>query len=114
MKSGSIQFGLKTSIIALFVGDRSLHRADAGLSQFLADHRLIMNSAASKFIDIRWPNCRPTVLASQLKLVTDDLEVLKGYTVDPGCPHRRIILRFTALLAAMLRNNDQLFSLYVP
>ena len=48
----------------------------------------------------------------QFKLVRDDLEVLKGI---PSIQTADIAdnPRFTALLAAMLRNNDQLFSLYV-
>ena len=68
-------------------------------------------TAASKFID-KVAELSADRIGFQLKLVRDDLEVLKGI---PSIRTADIAdnPRFTALLAAMLRNNDQLFSLYV-
>ena len=71
----------------------------------------VTNSASSKFID-KVAELSAGRIGLQLKLVRDDLEVLRGI---PSIETADIAdnSRFTALLAAMLRNNDQLFSLYV-
>jgi adenylate cyclase len=105
-----LQFGFKTSIIALFVAEVLF----IGLTLvYLSFARIsgITNSAASKFID-KVAELSADRIGFQLKLVKDDLEVLRGIpsirTADINDNPR-----FTALLAAMLRNNDQLFSLYV-
>jgi adenylate cyclase len=105
-----LQFGFKTSIIALFVaivlfiGLTLVYLSFARISA-------ITNSAASKFID-KVAELSADRIGFQLKLVRDDLEVLRGI---PSIRTEDINNnpRFTALLAAMLRNNDQLFSLYV-
>jgi adenylate cyclase len=105
-----VQFGFKTSIIALFVAIVLF----IGLTLvYLSFERItdVTNSAASKFID-KVAELSADRIGFQLKLVRDDLEVLKGI---PSIQTADITdnPRFTALLAAMLRNNDQLFSLYV-
>jgi adenylate cyclase len=105
-----LQFGFKTSIIALFVaivlfiGLTLVYLSFARISA-------ITNSAASKFID-KVAELSADRIGFQLKLVRDDLEVLRGI---PSIRTEDIKdnPRFTALLAAMLRNNDALFSLYV-
>jgi adenylate cyclase len=104
-----VQFGFKTSIIALFVAIVLF----IGLTLvYLSFARIsgITNSAASKFID-KVAELSADRIGFQLKLVKDDLEVLRGI---PSIRNADINdnPRFTALLAAMLRNNDQLFSLY--
>jgi adenylate cyclase len=109
-RGGPIQFGFKTSIIALFVAIVLV----IGLALvYLSFARItaVTNSAASKFID-KVAELSADHIGFQLKLVKDDLEVLKGI---PSIQTADIAdnPRFTALLAAMLRNNEQLFSLYV-
>jgi adenylate cyclase len=104
------QFGFKTSIITLFVAIVLF----IGLTLvYLSFERITAatNSAASKFID-KVAELSADRIGFQLKLVKDDLEVLKAI---PSIQTADIAdnPRFTALLAAMLRNNDQLFSLYV-
>jgi adenylate cyclase len=110
MKNGGIQFGFKTSIITLFVAIVVF----IGLTLvYLSFSRItaVTNSAASKFID-KVAELSADRIGFQFKLVRDDLEVLKGI---PSIQTADIVdnPRFTALLAAMLRNNEQLFSLYV-
>jgi len=109
-KSGAVRLGFKTSIIALFVAIVLL----IGLTLvYFSFERItdVTNSAASKFID-KVAELSADRIGFQLKLVRDDLEVLKGI---PSVRTADIVdnPRFTALLAAMLRNNEQLFSLYV-
>jgi adenylate cyclase len=109
-RRGSVQFGFKASVTALFVAVVLI----IGLTLvFLSFARItdVTNSAASKFID-KVAELSADRIGSQLKLVRDDLAVLKGI---PSVRNADIAdnPRFTALLAAMLRNNDQLFSLYV-
>jgi adenylate cyclase len=104
------RLGFKTSIIALFVAIVLF----IGLTLvYLSFSRItsVTNSAASKFID-KVAELSADRIGFQFKLVKDDLEVLKGI---PSIQTADIIdnPRFTALLAAMLRNNEQLFSLYV-
>src|SRR5580704_13742578 len=104
-----VRLGFKTSIIALFVAIVLF----IGLTLvYLSFDRItvVTNSAASKFID-KVAELSADRIGFQLKLVKDDLEILKGI---PSIQTADITAnpRFTALLAAMLRNNDQLFSLY--
>src|SRR5271168_1250130 len=110
MKNGGIQFGFKPSIIALFVAIVLF----IGLTLvYLSFSRItaVTNSAASRFID-EVAELSADRIGFQFKQVRDDLEVLKSI---PSIQTADIAdnPRFTALLAAMLRNNDQLFSLYV-
>jgi adenylate cyclase len=110
MKNGGIQFGFKPSIIALFVAIVLF----IGLTLvYLSFSRItaVTNSAASRFID-KVAELSADHIGFQFKQVRDDLEVLKSI---PSIQTADIAdnPRFTALLAAMLRNNDQLFSLYV-
>ena len=105
-----VQLGFKTSIIALFVAIVLF----IGLTLvYLSFDRItqITNSAASKFIG-KVAELSAGRIGFQLKLVRDDLEILKGITSIQTADITDNS-RFTALLAAMLRNNDQLFSLYV-
>src|SRR5271170_6374339 len=102
--------GFKSSIITLFVAIVLI----IGLTLvYLSFSRItaVTNSAASRFID-EVAELSADRIGYQFKLVRDDLEVLKGI---PSIQTANIAdnPRFTALLAAMLRNNDQLFSLYV-
>jgi adenylate cyclase len=106
---GAARLGFKTSIIALFVAILLV----IGLTLvYLSFERItaVTNSAASKFID-KVAELSADRIGFQLKLVRDDLKVLRGI---PSIQTADIAdnPRFTAL-AAMLRNNDQLFSLYV-
>jgi adenylate cyclase len=110
MKDGATKLGFKTSIIALFVAIVLF----IGLTLvYLSFSRItaVTNLAASKFID-KVAELSADHIGFQFKRVRDDLEVLKSI---PSIQIADIAdnPRFTALLAAMLRNNDQLFSLYV-
>jgi adenylate cyclase len=110
MKNGGIQFGFKPSIIALFVAIVLF----IGLALvYLSFSRItaVTNSAASRFIE-KVAELSADHIGFQFKQVRDDLEVLKSI---PSIQTADIAdnPRFTALLAAMLRNNDQLFGLYV-
>ena len=110
MKEGATKLGFKTSIIALFVAIVLF----IGLTLvYLSFSRItaVTNSAASKFID-KVAELSADHIGFQFKRVRDDLEVLKSI---PSIQTADIAdnPRFTALLAAMLRNNDQLFNLYV-
>jgi adenylate cyclase len=109
-RGGPIQLGFKTSIIALFVAIVLV----IGLALvYLSFARIsaVTESAASKFIG-EVAELSADRIGSQLKLVRDNLKVLNALpsirTVD--IEHNP---RLYALLAAMLRNNDQLFNLYV-
>jgi adenylate cyclase len=109
-KGGPVRLGFKTSIIALFVAIVLV----IGLTLvYLSFSRItaVTNSAASKFID-KVAELSADHISFQFKLVRDDLQVLKGI---PSIRNADLAdnPRFTALLAAMLRNNEQLFSLYV-
>jgi adenylate cyclase len=110
MKNGAVQFGFKPSIIALFVAIVLF----IGLTLvYLSFSRMtaVTNSAASQFID-KVAELSADHIGFQFKRVRDDLAVLKSI---PSVQTADIAdnPRFTALLAAMLRNNDQLFNLYV-
>src|SRR6478736_1506517 len=110
MRSGAIQLGFKTSVIALFVGivliiGRTL--------VYLSFQRIsaVTDSAASQFIG-KVAESSADRIGSQLKLVRDNLEILNAL---PSIQSAEIENnpRLYALLAAMVKNNTQLFSLYV-
>ena len=106
----NIQFGFKTSIIALFVGIVLV----IGLALvYLSFERIgaVTDAAAGKFIG-KVAELSADRIGSQLKLVRDNLEVLDALpSVQSGEIENNP--RLYALLAAMLKSNDQLFSLYV-
>jgi adenylate cyclase len=109
-RGGPVRLGFKTSIIALFVAIVLV----IGLTLvYLSFWRItaITNAAASKFID-KVAELSADRIDFQLKLVRDDLEILSGI---PSVQTEDIANNFglNALLAAMLRNNNQLFNLYV-
>jgi adenylate cyclase len=109
-RGGPVRLGFKASIIALFVAIVLV----IGLTLvYLSFWRMtaITNAAASKFID-KVAELSADRIDFQLKLVRDDLEVLRDI---PSVQTEEIAdnPRFSALLAAMLRNNSQLFNLYV-
>jgi adenylate cyclase len=109
-RGGPVRLGFKTSIIALFVAIVLV----IGLTLvYLSFWRMteITNAAASKFID-KVAELSADRISFQLKLVRDDLEVLRDI---PSVQAEDITdnSRFSALLAAMLQNNNQLFNLYV-
>jgi adenylate cyclase len=110
MKNGGMQLGFKSSIIALFVAIVLI----IGLTLvYLSFQRItaITDSAASQFIG-KVAELSADRIGSQLKLVRDNLEILNAL---PPIQSAEIEdnPRLIALLAAMLKNNDQLFSLYV-
>jgi adenylate cyclase len=105
-----VRFGFKTSIIALFVAIVLV----IGLTLvYLSFSRItaVTDSAASQFID-KVAELSADRIGSQLELVRDNLAILAALPSvqsadiedNPG---------LNALLAAMLKSNDQLFSLYV-
>lgn len=107
---GSVQLGFKTSIIALFVAIVLV----IGLTLvYLSFSRItaVTDSAASQFIE-KVAELSADRIGSQLKLVRDNLAILKTL---PSVQSADIEdnPRLNALLAAMLKNNDQLFNLYV-
>jgi adenylate cyclase len=108
-RGGPLRLGFKTSIIALFVAIVLV----IGLAPvYLSFERItaVTNSAAGKFID-KVAELSADRIGFEFKLARDDLAVLKGI---PSILNADITdnPRFTALLAAMLRNNDHLFNLY--
>src|SRR5438477_11250924 len=106
---GALQFGFKTSIIALFVAIVLV----IGLTLvYLSFARIsaVTDSAASQFIN-KVAESSADRIGSQLKLVRDNLEILNALpAVQAGEIEDNP--RLNALLAAMLKNNVQLFSLY--
>jgi adenylate cyclase len=109
-RGGPVQFGFKTSIIALFVAVVLV----IGLTLvYLSFARItaVTNSAASKFIG-EVAELSADRIGSQLKLVRDNLAVLNAL---PPVQSAEIDdnPRLNALLAAMLKSNGQLFNLYV-
>src|SRR5882762_3656781 len=105
-----MQFGFKTSIIALFVAIVLV----IGLTLvYLSFSRItsITNAAASKFIG-EVAELSADRIGSQLTLVRDNLAVLSAM---PSIQSAEIEdnPQLNALLAAMLRTNGQLFNLYV-
>jgi adenylate cyclase len=110
MQNGGVRLGFKTSIIALFVAIVLI----IGLTLvYLSFSRIavITDSAASKFIG-EVAELSADRIGSQLKLVRDNLAVLNAL---PPIQSAEIENNpaLNALLAAMLKNNDQLFNLYV-
>jgi adenylate cyclase len=110
VKRRPVRLGFKTSVIALFVGIVLI----IGLTLvYLSFDRItaVTNSAASQFIG-KVAESSADRIGSQLKLVRDNLEIL---TALPSIQSAQIEdnPRLNALLAAMLKNNPQLFSLYV-
>src|ERR1700712_3374403 len=110
MKNGGIQLGFKTSIIALFVAIVLV----IGLTLvYLSFARItaVTNSAASQFIR-KVAESSADRIGSQLKLVRDNLEILNAL---PSIQSARIENnpQLYALLAAMVKSNTQLFSLYI-
>ncbi len=105
-----LRLGFKTSIIALFVAIVLV----IGLTLvYLSFSRIaaITDAAASKFIG-EVAELSADRIGSQLKLVRDHIEVLNAL---PSIQSARIEdnPQLNALLAAMLKNNAQLFNLYV-
>jgi adenylate cyclase len=110
MKNGGTQFGFKTSIIALFVAIVLV----IGLTLvYLSFSRItaITDSAASKFIGAVAELSADRV-GSQLKLVRDCLKILNALPPIQSADIEENP-QLNALLAAMLKSNDQLFNLYV-
>lgn len=104
-----VRLGFKTSIIALFVAIVLL----IGLTLvYLSFSRIsaVTDSAASQFIE-KVAELAADRIGSQLKLVRDNLDILKALP-----PIQAAAIednpRLIELLAAMLKNNAQLFSLY--
>jgi adenylate cyclase len=110
MKTAGRRFGFKTSIIALFV---AIVLVIGLMLVYLSFQRIaaVTNTAASQFIG-KVAELSADRIGSQLKLVRDNLEILNAL---PPIQSAEIEdnPRLNALLAAMLKNNDQLFSLYV-
>ncbi|MBR1286075.1 adenylate/guanylate cyclase domain-containing protein [Bradyrhizobium sp. AUGA SZCCT0177] len=106
----SLRLGFKTSVITLFVAIVLV----IGLALvYLSFERItaVTNAAASQFIG-KVAESSADRIGSQLKLVRDNLEILNAL---PPIQSAEIEdnPRLYALLAAMVRNNTQLFSLYV-
>ena len=104
-----VRLGFKTSIIALFVAIVLV----IGLTLvYLSFSRIsaVTDSAASQFIE-KVAELAADRIGSQLKLVRDNLDILKALS-----PIQSAAIednpRLIELLAAMLKNNDHLFSLY--
>jgi adenylate cyclase len=108
-KRRPVRLGFKTSIIALFVAIVLV----IGLTLvYLSFSRIsaVTDSAASQFIE-KVAELAADRIGSQLKLVRDNLDILKALS-----PIQSAAIednpRLIELLAAMLKNNDHLFSLY--
>src|SRR5436190_13600820 len=104
------RIGFRTSVITLFVAIVLL----IGLALvYLSFQRIaaVTSTAASQFIG-KVAELSADRIGSQLKQVRDNLEILNAL---PSIQSAEIEdnPRLNALLAAMLKNNDQLFSLYV-
>jgi adenylate cyclase len=105
-----IRLGFKTSIIGLFVGIVLI----IGLTLvYLSFERIsaVTDSAASQFIG-KVAESSADRIGSQLKLVRDNLEILNALPPIQSAEIENNP-RLYALLAAMVKGNDQLFSLYV-
>jgi adenylate cyclase len=106
----AVRLGFKTSIIGLFVAIVLV----IGLTLvYLSFERInaVTNSAASQFIG-KVAESSADRIGSQFRLVRDNLEVLDALPpVQAGEIENNP--KLNALLAAMLKSNDQLFSLYV-
>lgn len=106
----AVRLGFKASIIALFV----LLVLAIGLTLvYLSFSRIsaITEAAASKFID-KVAELSADRIGSQLKLIKDNLEILRDLpSIQAGAI--RNSQQLNPLLAAMLENNQELFNLYV-
>jgi len=106
----NVRLGFKTSIITLFVAIVLL----IGLTLvYLSFSRItaITRSAAGKFID-KVAELSADRVGAQLKLVKDNLEILKALPPVQSATIENNP-QLIELLAAMLKNNNQLFNLYV-
>src|ERR1700710_2299163 len=105
-----VRLGFKTSIIGLFVAIVLV----IGLTLvYLSFERInaVTNSAASQFIG-KVAESSADRIGAQFRLVRDNLEILDALPpVQAGDIENNP--KLNALLAAMLKSNDQLFSLYV-
>jgi adenylate cyclase len=109
VKSGGVQLGFKTSIIGLFVAIVLV----IGLTLvYLSFSRItsITDSAAGKFID-KVAELSADRIGTQLKLVRDNLRILQALPAVQSADIEQNP-RLNELLAAMLKNNNQLFNLY--
>ncbi len=109
-RSRPVQLGFKTSVITLFVAIVLI----IGLALvYLSFERItaVTDTAASQFIG-KVAELSADRIGSQLKLVRDNLEILNALPPIQSAEIENNP-RLYALLAAMLKNNDQLFSLYV-
>jgi adenylate cyclase len=109
-KRRPVRLGFKTSIIGLFVGIVLV----IGLTLvYLSFQRIsaVTDSAASQFIG-KVAELSADRIGSQLKLVRDNLEILNALPPIQSAEIENNP-RLYALLAAMVKSNDQLFSLYV-
>jgi adenylate cyclase len=110
MKNEGVHLGFKTSIIALFVAIVLF----IGLTLvYLSFSRIgaLTDSAASKFIG-EVAELSADRIGSQLKLVRGNLAILSALQPIQSADIDENP-RLNALLAAMLKNNAQLFNLYV-
>jgi adenylate cyclase len=106
----AVQFGFKTSVIALFVAI-VLFIGLALVYMSFARITAVTDAAASQFIG-KVAELSADRIGSQFKLVRDNLQVLRALpSVQAGEIEDNP--RLIALLAAMLKNNAQLFNLYV-
>jgi adenylate cyclase len=104
------RFGFKTSIIALFVAIVLVIGLGLVYVSF-ARITAVTDAAASQFIG-KVAELSADRIGSQLKLVRDSLQILSALpSVQAGDIENNP--RLNALLAAMLKNNGQLFNLYV-
>jgi len=109
-RRGPVKLGFRTSIIALFVAIVLV----IGLALvYLSFSRItaMTDAAASQFIG-KVAELSADRIGSQLKLVRDNLGILKALpSIQSGEIEENP--RLNAVLAAMLKNNGQLFNLYV-
>lgn len=109
-RRGPVKLGFRTSIIGLFVAIVLV----IGLTLvYLSFSRItaITDAAASQFIG-KVAELSADRIGSQLKLVRDNLGILKALpSIQSGEIEENP--RLNAVLAAMLKNNSQLFNLYV-
>ncbi|WP_424629653.1 adenylate/guanylate cyclase domain-containing protein [Bradyrhizobium sp. SYSU BS000235] len=106
----NVRLGFKASIIALFV---ALVLAIGLTLVYLSFSRIsaITEAAASKFID-KVAELSADRIGSQLKLIKDNLEILRDLpSIQGGAINNA--QQLNPLLAAMLENNQELFNLYI-
>lgn len=106
----NVRLGFKASIITLFV---SLVLTIGLTLVYLSFSRIsaITEAAASKFID-KVAELSADRIGSQLKLIKDNLEILRDLpSIQGGAISNG--QQLNPLLAAMLENNQELFNLYI-